>query len=244
MVNENVKLKRESIDFGPCASPPYKSKKVFSSKASTKSIFSNSKVIAKHLAKSIPKPPNSLPVGLVAISNIYSELIEGDYFADNEANKTIVTYILGVFKCPDGYMSSQIYREVIKMPGWSILIAILCAIVFTIIINSYWPKLISMFRYLRKILSETMSITKGVEKIQENQERGVELLSIFSKQPPGSYPAASSVSTPSSSGKSSSNYCLWCWTVTCIVCGFLAAVFIAAVGLSLIISLKEPIMEP
>jgi hypothetical protein len=52
-VIENSKPKRESIDFGPCASPPFKSRKIFSSKASKKSILSNSKVIDKHLAKSI-----------------------------------------------------------------------------------------------------------------------------------------------------------------------------------------------
>jgi hypothetical protein len=129
-------LKRESIEFGPCSSFPYKSRKVFSSKTSTKSVLSNSKVIAKHLAKSIPKPPNSLPVGFIAISKVFSELIEGDQF--NDVNKTVVTYVLDVFKCLDGYMSSQIYKEVIKIPGWSIPIAILCALVFTIIINSYW----------------------------------------------------------------------------------------------------------
>jgi hypothetical protein len=89
-----------------------------------------------------------------------------------------------------------------------------------------------------------MNIAKGVEKIQENQERGVELLSIFSKQPASSVHAASSNPTPSSSVKSNSNYCLWCWTITGIFCGFLAAVFIEAVGLSLIISSKEPIMKP
>jgi hypothetical protein len=92
-------------------------------------------VIAKHLANLIPKSPNSLPVGFIAISKAYSELIEGDQF--NDINKTVVTYVLDIFICPDGYMSSQIYKEVIKIPGWSIPIAILCALVFTIIINSY-----------------------------------------------------------------------------------------------------------
>jgi hypothetical protein len=72
-VDESNRPKRESIDFGPCASPPYKSRKVFSSKSSTKSVVSNSKVIAKHLAKSIPKAPKSLPVGFLAISKVYSE---------------------------------------------------------------------------------------------------------------------------------------------------------------------------
>jgi hypothetical protein len=112
-VVENNKFKRESIEFGPCASPPYKSRKVFSSKTFTRSVLSNSKVIAKHLAKSIPKPPNSLPVVFVAIFNAYSELIEGDQFSD--INKTIVTYVPDVFKCLDGYMSSQIYKEVTKI---------------------------------------------------------------------------------------------------------------------------------
>jgi hypothetical protein len=51
--------KRVSIDFGPCASPPYKSRKVFSSKTPIKSGLSNSKVIAKHLAKSVAKVSNS-----------------------------------------------------------------------------------------------------------------------------------------------------------------------------------------
>jgi hypothetical protein len=167
-VDEISKPKRESIEFGPCATFPYKSWKVVSSKASTKSVLSNSKVIAKHLAKSIPKPPNSLPLGLIAISEIYSELIEGNQFIGNEVNKTVVTYVLNVFKCPDCYMSTQIYKEVIKIPGWSIPIAILSALVFTIIINSYWPMLISMFRSLKRILSETLDIAKTVEKIQDN----------------------------------------------------------------------------
>jgi hypothetical protein len=82
----------------------------------------------------VAKIPNSLPVEFVSISKAYSELIEGDQFTD--INKTVVTYVLDVFKCPDGYMSSQIYK-VIKIPGWSIPIAILCALVFTLVINSY-----------------------------------------------------------------------------------------------------------
>jgi hypothetical protein len=68
-VDENNKPKRVSIEFVPCASPPYKSWKVFPSKTSTKSVLSNSKVIAKHLAKSIAKPTNSLPVAFIAILN-------------------------------------------------------------------------------------------------------------------------------------------------------------------------------
>jgi hypothetical protein len=163
-VDEGNKPKRESIEFGPCASPPYKSRKVFSSKSSTKSILSNSKVIAKHLAKSIPKPPKSLPVEFLAILKTYSELIEGDQFSD--VNNTVVTYVPDVFKCPDGYMSSQIYKEVTKIPGWSIPIAILCALDFTIIINSYWPMLISMFQSLNRILRETLGIAKAVEKFK------------------------------------------------------------------------------
>jgi hypothetical protein len=37
---------------------------------------------------------------------------------------------------------------------------------------------------------------------------------------------------------------LWCWVVVCIFCGFIAALFITAVFLSLIISLTESVMEP
>jgi hypothetical protein len=90
------KPKRESIDFRPCVSSPYRSRKVFSSKTSLESGLSKSKVIAKHLVKSIAKVPNSLPVAFVSISKAYSELIEGDQFTD--INKTVVTYVPDVFK--------------------------------------------------------------------------------------------------------------------------------------------------
>jgi hypothetical protein len=69
--------------------------------------------------------------------------------------------------------------------------------------------LISMFHYLEKILGETVDIAKGMEKIQNNQEHGVELINMLTKQPPGPKPAASSDSTPSSSKKSHSNCFLW-----------------------------------
>jgi hypothetical protein len=171
----NLKRKRECIDFGPCANPPFKSRKTYSSKASTKptkNILATSKILDKNLAKSVPKPPYSLPLGVEVVSNGLSELIEGDYFTDNEVNKTIVTYIPDVFKCPDGYMSSQTYKEVIKMPGWSIPLAILCAIVFTIIINSYCPMLISMFCYLKKILSDTVDMPKAWRKFKTIKSMG------------------------------------------------------------------------
>jgi hypothetical protein len=93
---ENIKPKRESIDFGLCASPPYKSRKVFSSKTPIKSDLCNSKVIAKHLDKSVAKVPNSLPVAFVSISKAYIELIEGDQFSD--INSIVVTYVPDVFK--------------------------------------------------------------------------------------------------------------------------------------------------
>jgi hypothetical protein len=196
----------------------------------------------KHLAESIAKPPSSLPVAFVAITKAYDEIIEGDHFED--INKTVVTYVPDVFKCPDGYMSSQIYKEVIKVPGWAVPLAILCALVFTIIINSYWTMLISMFHSLKRILSETLGIAKTVEKIQDNQEHGVELLNILSsKQSSVSKPTTSSDSS-SISRKSDNQYCLWCWVVVCIFCGFVEALSIATVFLSLIVSLTEPVMEP
>jgi hypothetical protein len=68
--------------------------------------------------------------------------------------------------------------------------------------------LISMFHYLRKILSETIFIAKGVEKIQDNQENGVELISIMSsKQSTDSKPVASSSSSTPSSKKTDTSYC-------------------------------------
>jgi hypothetical protein len=179
--------------------------------------------------------PYYLSVAFVSISKAYSELVEGDKFSD--VNNTVITYVLDVFKCPDGYMSSKIYKEVTKIPCWSIPIAILSALVFTIIINSYWPMLISMFRSLNRILREILGIAKAVEKIQDNQEHGVELLNLLNaKQSSVSKPSTSSDFSDSSVKKSENPFCLWIWIIVCIFCGFLAALFIAAVFLSLMIS--------
>jgi hypothetical protein len=90
-VSKDVVIKRECIDFGPCVgSPSGKSRKVYSSKVliepTKKNFLSKSKILTKNLAKTIPKPPFSLTVGIgIAnqISNVYTELIEGEYFADN-----------------------------------------------------------------------------------------------------------------------------------------------------------------
>jgi hypothetical protein len=101
------------VDFGPCASPPYKARKVLTSKASSKSSLSNSKVLAKHLAESIPKPPNTLQVAFMAISKAYNKIIEGDHFED--INKTVVTYVPDVFKCPALLKLSKKYRTTKNM---------------------------------------------------------------------------------------------------------------------------------
>jgi hypothetical protein len=90
-----------------------------------------------------------------------------------------------------------------------------------------------------------LGIAKTVEKIQDNQEHGVELINILSaKQSSVSKLASSPDASISSPKKSDNPYCLWCWIVVCIFCGFIAALFIAAVFLSLIISLTEPVMKP
>jgi uncharacterized oligopeptide transporter (OPT) family protein len=105
--------------------------------------------------------------------------------------------------------------------------------------------LISKFRSLNRILRETLGIAKAVEKIQDNQEHGVELISILSaKQSSVTKPVVSSDSSSSNDKKSDNSYCLWVRVVICIFCGFFAALFIAAVFLSLIISLTDPILEP
>jgi hypothetical protein len=90
-----------------------------------------------------------------------------------------------------------------------------------------------------------LGIAKTVGKIQENQEHGVELLNILSaKQYSVTKPISSSDTSISSSKNSDNPYCLWFWVVTCILCGFMAALFIAAVFIALIISLTDPVLEP
>jgi hypothetical protein len=90
-----------------------------------------------------------------------------------------------------------------------------------------------------------LGIAKAVEKIQNNQEHGVELLSILgAKQSSVSRPSTSSDSDIPPTKRSENSLCLWDWVVICIFCGFLAALFIAAVFLSLLISVTDPVLEP
>jgi hypothetical protein len=98
-----------------------------------------------------------------------------------------------------------------------------------------------MLRSLRKILSEMLGIAKKVEEIKDNQEQDVRMFPLQIQNV--LYPQGTSSTHNSSSEISSTPYCLWCWVIVCIFCGFIAFLFIASVFLSLIISLTDRVME-
>jgi hypothetical protein len=158
-------------------------------------------------------------------------------FSDTDTNKTVVSFASEVFRCPDGsYSSSQSFREVQSISDWFILLFILAAIVFTIVINSYWPILLSMFRSLKNVLIKLDQTCADMKDVVKKLD-GLTRISFSVKSPPSQdgYP-----SNASAFSASSSTWGLWCWTFVCLACSFAASLFITSACYSLWISSSEP----
>jgi hypothetical protein len=58
------------------------------------------------------------------------------------------------FKCDCFYSKNQIYKDIPKNLWRIIIIDLILVVVFTIILNSYWPILLSIFDTLKKFLQQ------------------------------------------------------------------------------------------
>jgi hypothetical protein len=68
-------------------------------------------------------------------------------FVDNN-NKTILSYVDNIFRCEGGFFStSQITVRETPGVGWYIALTIFLALVFVLIIDSYWPMLYKIYEW-------------------------------------------------------------------------------------------------
>jgi hypothetical protein len=65
-----------------------------------------------------------------------------------------------VFKCNAYFSRDKIFEEVKPNLWWIILVGLILAVIFTIVLNSYWPILISIYRSLKDLLSKKEETSK------------------------------------------------------------------------------------
>jgi hypothetical protein len=121
-------------------------------------------------APSIKSNVKAIPLVSSAVktlsSSVTTGLQEAYVFNDTGANNTVVSFETDVLRCLDGsYSSSQSFREVQSISDWFIILFVLATFIFTVVINSYWLILLSMFRSLKNVLmkqDQTCSDLKDV----------------------------------------------------------------------------------
>jgi hypothetical protein len=101
--------------------------------------------------------------------------------------------------------------------------------VFTVVINSYRPILLSMFRSLKNVLIKQNQTCEDMKNVV-NMLDGLTHIPFSVKSPPS---WDRSPSNASASSASSSTWGLWCWTFVCLACSFAASLFIASACYSL-----------
>jgi hypothetical protein len=65
-----------------------------------------------------------------------------------------------MFNCNGYFSKDKILEEVKPNLWWIILVGLILAVVFTIVLNSYWPILISIYRSLKDLLSKKEETAK------------------------------------------------------------------------------------
>jgi hypothetical protein len=132
-----------------------------------------------------------------------------------DGNCTVHAFVDTIYKCGEVYSASDILVKNRASIGIYVFLFILAAFAFTIVLNSYWPMLISMFNTLMRVEQNQTGKIKGTKvKIVDLQD-GTPVL-----------------------GREKSGICdnkmLLVWIVLCVSCTFVAAIFISAVGVSFI----------
>jgi hypothetical protein len=59
-----------------------------------------------------------------------------------------------VLKCDGFFSHEQLYKDVAKNLTWIVIVGLVLAVVFTIVLNSYWPILITMYNQLKKLVRQ------------------------------------------------------------------------------------------
>jgi hypothetical protein len=60
----------------------------------------------------------------------------------HDGSQKIYSFAGEAFKCDDFYSKNQIYKNIPKNLWWIIIVGLILAMVFTVVLNSYWPILL------------------------------------------------------------------------------------------------------
>jgi hypothetical protein len=133
-----------------------------------------------------------------------------------------------IFKCDGFYNKTQIFRLIPPNLWWIVLVGLLLALLFTVILNSYWPILISIYNTLKRLInfntnnSNNNSTTSVHNDINNNDNN----------------------SSTQESKSSFKDKLLFVWIVVCFFCTFVAALIIAAMIITFWIFNSEQQTDP
>jgi hypothetical protein len=84
-----------------------------------------------------------------------------------------------VFICNGYYSKDKIFEEIQPNLWWIILVGLILAVVFTIVLNSYWLILISVYRSLKDLLSRKEDAAKKMILMVAKAESAKDALMII-----------------------------------------------------------------
>jgi hypothetical protein len=134
------------------------------------------------------------------------------------------------------YWSSPIHTKYYPEVGWWILLSFLVAVVFVIIIDSYWPILLNIYSEIKKIAKDMKEAAYGNKKEEEliNSSKFNNTNNDYSLNPPSihnnSVNQVPQIVVVKQSKETENNHILLkLWIFLCIACSFVAALFISVV---------------
>lgn len=170
---------------------------------------------------------------MVVIGSGNTMMTAANQFLDG--NKAVRTFLSEIYSCKNGsfYSTKQIIGTNYPELAWWWIAALIIAIVFVIIIDSYWPILISIYNKIEELaenfksfiriyfgnpkqeIEEIESTISSVKVIPSRNDQIAEILEISEK-------------------KENKHICLIIWVIVCVLSSFVAALFIAVCGLTII----------
>jgi hypothetical protein len=100
----------------------------------------------------VPVQPSTFMGLLATMVSTDKALVEAERFLDGD--KQVFSFQGNVLKCDGFFSHEQLYKDVAKNLTWIVIVGLILAVVFTIVLNSYWPILISMYNALKKLVRQ------------------------------------------------------------------------------------------
>jgi hypothetical protein len=97
----------------------------------------------------------------------------------SDESKQYFSFSGEVFKCNGYFSKDKIFEEIQPKFWWIIVVGLILAVVFTIVLSSYWPILISIYRSLKDLLSKKEETAKKIILMEVRAESAKDALMII-----------------------------------------------------------------